>query len=137
MLLKCGIGVIIVCLILAFALISCTSNLITITDAKTAGGIDDRFMPVQATNVFPTGTKNVYCWFQWRNAKVGTKLVAKWHYITDNIHILDYGFTIPRSEGSGGISLSMPEEKTLPAGLYKVDLTLGKYKLKTLSFRVQ
>ena len=124
-------------LFLVFVLAACTSELIVITGAKTATGIDEKFMPVQATDVFPAGTKNVFCWFQWQNAKIGTKVTARWHFVTDNIHILDYAFIIPRRESSGSVSLSMPEGKTLPAGLYKVDLTLGEHRLKSLTFKIE
>jgi hypothetical protein len=128
---------VIISLFLIFVLAACTSGLISITNVKTAAGIDEKLMPVQVTSVFPAGTKNVFCWFQWKNAKVGTKIAARWHFVTDNIHILDYAFTIPRREGSGGVSLSMPEGKTLPAGVYRVDLMLGDYRLRTLTFKVE
>ncbi len=38
---------------------------IEITDAKMAVGLDDQFMPIQATDVFPRDTKRVFCWFSW------------------------------------------------------------------------
>ena len=39
------------------------SGALIITDAKMTPGLDDQLMPTQVTNVFPRGTKLVYCWF--------------------------------------------------------------------------
>ncbi|MCX5698414.1 MAG: hypothetical protein NTX01_01805 [Candidatus Omnitrophica bacterium] len=119
---------------------SCTINrpgsAITITNTKIASGIDEKLMPIRATNIFPSGTTKVFCWLEWEKAKIGTKIVARWHFVTDNIHILDYEFTIPRKEGFGSVALAMPEKEKLPEGLYKIDLTIGKTVLKSLTFKV-
>lgn len=122
---------------IALVLSACQMNPITITGAKSAGGIDEKFMPVGVTDTFPAGTRQVFCWFQWKSAEVGTKIVARWHFVTDNIHILNYEFSIPRKEGSGSVTLAMPEGKILPAGLYKVDLSIGESVLKSLAFKVK
>lgn len=110
---------------------------ISITGAATATGIDENLMPINKTNGFPKGTQKVFCWFSWKKAKKDISIVAKWHYITDDIHLLDYSFTIPRKEGTGSVSLAMPEGKTLPAGQYRVELTLGKITLKSLVFEIK
>lgn len=110
---------------------------ITITDAKMATGVNEKLMPIQVMSVFPKEASKVCCWFQWKNAKIDTKIVAKWYYTTDNIHILDYNFSIPRREGSGSVSLSMPEGKTLPVGSYQVTLNMGKRAIKSLNFRIE
>ncbi|MCX5668303.1 MAG: hypothetical protein NTY34_08400 [Candidatus Omnitrophica bacterium] len=122
-----------------FALPGCSflNSDITVTDAGIAAGIDDNLMPVKVTDLFPKGTSKVSCWFRWRNAKINTQVLAKWHYVTDDVHIVDYSFNIPKKDGSGGVTLSMPEGKTLPQGSYKVDLFLGKKLLKPLSFKVE
>jgi hypothetical protein len=109
---------------------------IIITNVKMASGIDEKLMPVQATDVFPAGITQAFCWFEWKNARVGTKIIARWHFVTDNIHILNYEFTIPKKAGSGGISLTMPEGKKLPEGIYKIDLSIGEDVLKSLTFKV-
>jgi hypothetical protein len=109
---------------------------IIISDAKTAVGVDEKLVPILVTEVFPEGTSRVFCWFQWKEAKVGTQVTAKWHYVTDDIHVLDYTFNIPRKQASGSISLAMPDDKKLPVGTYRVDLTLGNRILKSLSFRI-
>lgn len=110
---------------------------ITITDAKIATGVDENLMPVKATDLFLKGTSKVSCWFQWRNAKINTQVLAKWHYVTDDVHILDYNFNIPKKDGMGSVALSMPEGKTLPAGSYKVGLYSGKKLLKSLNFKME
>jgi len=122
---------------ITFALAGCMNSPITLTDAKTATGIDEKLMPTKATDIFPSGTTKVFCWFQWKGAQVGTKIIARWDFVTDDIHILDYEFVIPRKEGWGSVSLSMPEGKTLPPGLYKADLLLGGRKSKSLTFKVE
>jgi len=110
---------------------------ITLTNAKIVTGVDENLMPVKAMNIFPKGTTKVSCWFQWRNAKLNTQVVAKWHYVTDDVHILDYNFNIPKKDGNGSVILSMPEGKVLPGGSYKVGLYLGKSLLKSLDFSVE
>ncbi len=110
---------------------------ISITDIKIATGIDEKLMPVSVTDVFPDGTQRVFCWFQWKDTKVNTTVMARWYFLTDNIHILDYNFMIPRKEGSGSVSLSMPEGKKLPVGQYRIDLNFGKQTLKSITFKVQ
>lgn len=109
---------------------------IRLLDAKIAAGVDAGYMPVGVTSVFPAGTSKIFCWFSWKDAGKDTKVMAKWHYLTDDIPVLDYTFVIPRKEGSGSVSLSMPEGKTLPAGLYRVTLELDKRPLKSLTFKV-
>ncbi len=110
---------------------------IRIIDAKTASDVSPKFMPVKPADTFREGTSKVFCWFKWKDAKVGTKLTARWHYVTDGVHILDNTFAIPRKEGSGGISLSMPASKTLPSGSYRVDLAVGDHTLKSVEFKVE
>lgn len=109
---------------------------IRIVDAATAKGISDKLKPVGITSVFPAGTSAVNCWFLWNNAKPNTSLLASWRYVTDDVHILDYTFDIPRKSGSGGISLTMPAGKELPAGQYRVDLKKDKRVLRSLNFKV-
>jgi hypothetical protein len=93
-------------------------------------------MPVGVTEVFPAGTTQAFCWFEWKNARLGTKIIARWHFVTGDINILNYEFTIPKKEGSGGVSFVMPEGKQLPEGLYKIDLSTEEGVLKSLTFKV-
>lgn len=110
---------------------------IRITDAKTVTGVDEKLMPVHITNAFPGGTSKVVCWFQWKEAKVNVEVTAKWHYVTDDIHILDYPFRIPKKTGAGSVALSAPEGKSLPGGLYKVELAIGNRVLKSVNFTIE
>ena len=110
---------------------------IRITDIKMATAVDENLMPVQAQETFPKNASKVYCWFKWHNAKVNTVILAKWHYVTDDIPVLDNAVVIPRKEGMGSVSLAMPEGKTLPIGLYRITLMLGKVPLRSLSFKVE
>ncbi len=134
---KKNIGLI---LLTVFILASCSlqqAATINITDTKTALGINEKLMPLGITNIFPDGTQKIFCWFQWKDTEVNTTVVARWYFLTDNIHILDYNFTIPRKQGSGSVSLTMPEGRKLPVGQYRVDLNLGKQTLKSTTFKVQ
>jgi len=110
---------------------------IRVTDAKTATGVDEKLMPIKVMDVFPEGTRTVFCWFKWKNSEVNTAIVAKWYYVTDDIHVLNYTFRIPRKEGAGSVSLSMPEDKVLPSGSYRVDLVVDGHKLKSRTFKVE
>jgi hypothetical protein len=110
---------------------------IHIEDARIATAIDENFMPVSVTDVFPKGTTKVSCWIKWRDSRINARLIAKWHYITDDIHIIDRLLTIPKREGMGSVTLSMPEGKDLPSGYYKVDLVSGNRILKSLKFKVE
>jgi hypothetical protein len=111
-------------------------NNIHIISAKMSKGINEKYMPVDVTNIFPEGTVKVYCWFSWRDAEKNMEILAKWHYITDDIPIVEYSFAVPRREGVGSVSLSMPEGKVLPPGLYRVELMYGPRTLKSLTFKV-
>lgn len=122
---------------LAFYLYSIKNVGIHIVDAKMAVALDEQLMPVDITNVFPRGTKQVFCWVKWNNAKVNTEIKAKWHYLTDDIPILNNAFAIPRKEGSGGISLTMPEGKVLPMGTYRINITAKNRVIKSLTFKVK
>jgi len=110
---------------------------VKLVDAKIVTAVDEKLMPVKVADTFPEGTSKVSCWIQWKNAKINTQILAKWHYVTDDTHVLDYSFTIPKREGTGGVTLSMPEGKKLPLGLYQVNLFLGKRLLKSLTFRIE
>jgi len=110
---------------------------INLTDAQIVTAVDEKLMPVQIRDIFPRGTSKVSCWMQWRNAKINTQLVAKWHYVTDDIRILDYNFTIPKKDGTGSVNLSMPSDKPLPSGQYRLDIVLGRRVLKSLTFRIE
>jgi len=111
-------------------------NPICITRSSTAIGVDDKLMPINETASFPAGTRKVFCWFQWQAAAINTTITAKWFFVSDNIHILDYSFEIPRQEGSGSVSLVMPDDKILPSGQYKIDLTLGNQILRSTKFTI-
>lgn len=109
---------------------------IWIMNAKMANGINSDYMPVDVMNVFPEGTSKVFCWFSWKAAKKDTNIKANWHYVTDDIPVLDYTFIVPRKEGSGSVSLSMPVGSNLPPGLYQVTLASDGQQLKLLTFKV-
>lgn len=125
---------------LIFTLSACSlihDERIALTDAKIVTAVDEKLMPVRITDIFPKGTQKVSCWFQWKNARINTQLLARWHYVTDDIHILDYSFNIPKKEGTGSVMLSMPDDKSLPSGQYRIDLLLGKRSLRSLTFRIE
>ena len=108
-----------------------------IIEIKMAPGISENLMPIKPTDSFPSGTSRVFCWFKWVNAEVNSQIVAKWHYTSENINILNYSLTIPRRDGSGSVLLSMPEGKTLPAGSYRIDLTRNNHILKSCEFNIE
>ena len=110
---------------------------IVLTDARMVTGVNEKLMPVEVKDVFLVGTSKVSCWFKWRDAKINLPILAKWHYVTDDIHILDYKFDIPKKDGMGSVALTMPEGKTLPVGSYKIDLLSNGKLLKSLTFRVE
>lgn len=131
---------VILALIVALSLGGCSmmeSSKVRLVDAKMAQGVDEYFMPVDVTDSFPVGTERVTCWIKWKDSKINTEIIARWHYLTDDVHIVDYPFNIPKREGSGGITITMPGGKKFPAGSYKVDLLLDKRPLKSLTFRVE
>ncbi|MFA5271818.1 MAG: hypothetical protein WC412_05720 [Candidatus Omnitrophota bacterium] len=105
-------------------------------DAIITASVDDKFMPGNITDSFLTGTSKVYCWFQWKDAPKDTKIISHWSYVTDDVPILDYTFMIPRKNGTGSVSLEMPQGKILPEGTYHVELLYKNKKLKSLAFKV-
>lgn len=124
---------------LAISLSACSliGGNISIVDAKIVTAIDERLMPVKVTDIFPKGTATVSGWIQWKNAAINTEITARWHYVTDDIHILDYTLVIPKKDGTGSVTLTMPNGKELPSGDYKLELFSGKRLLKSLTFKVE
>jgi len=119
-----------------FSLSTANAEAINITAIKMAHDIDGKYLPVNITKSFPSGTAKVFCWFSWKSAKANSQVTVRWRYLTEDIPILSYNFSIPRKQGSGGVALSMPEGKTLPAGSYLVELFLADKKISSLQFAV-
>ncbi|MDD5120563.1 MAG: hypothetical protein PHR84_04565 [Candidatus Omnitrophica bacterium] len=110
---------------------------IVIQEAKITTGVDEQLLPIKITNSFPKNTAKVCAWINWRNAKINTQILVKWHYVTDDIPIYNYTLNIPKREGVANVTLTLPEGKHLPDGLYKVDILSGKKHLtKTLTFEI-
>ena len=110
---------------------------IIITDAALATGINENLMPIKITDSFPKDTLKVFCWFQWKNSKINMPISAAWYYVTDDVRIIDHVFNITRKDGSGSVSLVMPEGKVLPSGSYRVDLKSDNRLLRSLTFAVE
>lgn len=110
---------------------------IKITEIKIAPALDENFMPLNAADNFNKGISKVYCWFSWRDSEANTQIIAKWHYLTQNISIINHSFTLPRKEGAGSVLLTMPEGKTLPSGSYRVDLVIDKHTLRSHKFIIE
>jgi hypothetical protein len=138
MLYKAAISVTIMAFVV-FALSACGlfARDISIIEARTAESVDEDLMPVKATDIFPSGISSVSCWIRWRAAKINTQVTVRWSYVTDGIHILDHKMIIPKIEGFGSVTLSMPEGKLLPAGRYNIDLVIKKRVIKSLGFTVE
>ena len=132
-------AVIIISFIAAISVSGCAliDNNIVLLDAKTAASVNEDLLPVDVSGVFPLGTRSVSCWIKWKNARINTQVLSKWHYITDDIPILDHVFIIPKKEGAGSVTLTMPEGKSLPAGSYKIDLTCNNRLLRSVKFKVE
>lgn len=112
------------------------SREIKIAEVKAAEAVDDGLMPVNVADSFPRGISSVSCWIRWRDAKINTQVTVRWSYETDDIHILDHKMIIPKRDGFGSVTLSMPEGKPLPAGKYRVDLVVKKRVIRSLEFTV-
>ena len=110
---------------------------VSITDAKMVTGVDQDLRPVKITDIFPKETAKVSCWIKWQDSKINAQLLTKWHYVTDDVHITDYVFTIPKKEGMGSVTFAMPDGTQLPSGKYRVDLFSNKRLLKSLTFRIE
>ena len=109
---------------------------IQITDIKMAHGIDEKYQPIGTSKDFTGDADKIYCWFEWKNAEAKSPITAKWTYLTEDIPILEYPFSIPRKQGAGGVALDMPQEKTFPAGTYEIQLLQDKKILKSLRFEI-
>ena len=108
-----------------------------VIDIKMAPAISENLMPLKPTDSFPNGTSKVFCWFRWENAETNSQVIAKWHYTSEDIDILNYPLNIPRRDGSGSVVLSMPEGKTLPSGSYRIDLVINKHIVKSREFKIE
>ena len=134
-----NIRIILVATLLTVSLAACSllPPKIRLLEAKMATAVDQNLIPVKVTDSFPRDSSKACCWIKWRDARINTQILASWHYLTDDIHILDYSFNIPKKDGSGGIALTMPDGRSLPSGSYKVDLFCGKSLLRSLRFTVE
>ena len=124
----------------SFAISGCqifSSEKFKVTEIKMAPAISENLTPIKPANLFSIGTSRVFCWFKWENAEINSKIIAKWHYTSENINILDYAFSIPRRDGAGSLLLSMPEGKTLPSGSYRIDLVVNNHILKSCEFKIE
>ena len=70
----------------------------TIGEIRMAKGIDADFRPVEPMEVFPAGTSKVFCWFNSKDGDPSVPLLARWHYVTENIPVLEYKFTLTGGE---------------------------------------
>lgn len=133
----------IILLVSSLLLILCAYNFntrkdIIIQEAKIVTGVDKQMLPIKVTSFFPKNTSKVCSWISWRNARINTQILIKWYYVTDDTPIYDYALNIPKREGVANIVLSIPEGKSLPSGLYKVDILSGKKRLtKPLTFEIE
>lgn len=107
-----------------------------LTDAKLSLEIDRNQKSVNPNSIFPAGTKRVYCWFSWRNGKPGAKIVSRWNYLDQNLHILDIPAALTRNSGEGIVSLVMPKGKALPPGSYSVEFERQGKIIKSIRFVV-
>ena len=105
-----------------------------ITDLKICQDVDKDRNPIKITNEFPAGTSAVYAWFAWEGGKAGFQITAKWHYATEDIHILDFPVTLTRTSDRGVIILRMGTGKTLPPGSYRLDIEAGGKVIKSALF---
>jgi hypothetical protein len=111
---------------------------IVIRNAIIVTGVDKQMTPLKVTNFFPKNTSKVCAWINWRNARINTQVLVKWHYVTDDVPIYDYSLNIPKREGIANVVLAMPAGKTLPSGTYKVTILSGKKLLrKPLTFEIE
>lgn len=107
-----------------------------ISDAKMCAEVNADRKPVRVTSEFPPGTRDVYCWFAWKNARPGLRITSRWYYEAASIHILTLPVSLTRVSDDGVLSLRMPEGKTLPPGSYRLDLSIGKKVLRSVPFTV-
>lgn len=108
-----------------------------ITDAVLCAGIDKDRKPVQPTSVFPPDTRNVYCWFRWKNSRPGVRLLCRWYFLDQDINILDVPVTLTRIADQGAVSLEMPEDRALPPGAYEVEFELEGRVVKSVPFVIE
>jgi|GEM_PF-815852 len=112
------------------------SPVFEISEVKLCLNIDQNRKPEEATSVFPAGTKKIYCWFSWKQGRPGAKIISRWYYSDQNIHILDVPVALTRNSGEGVVSLVMPEGKVLPSGSYGVEFELRGKVIRTTRFVV-
>lgn len=108
-----------------------------ITDIKLCRNVDENRRPIEITSKFPAGTQTIEAWFAWKNAQSNReKIIAKWYYTSEDIHILDFPVTLTRRSDSGVILLKLPPGKTLPSGSYRLDIEVGGKTVKSADFTV-
>ncbi|MBI4394932.1 MAG: hypothetical protein HY583_01930 [Candidatus Omnitrophica bacterium] len=120
-----------------FNLQAAFSESFEITNVKICLKVDRNRNPIHVTNKLPGGTQNVYAWFSWKNAPKSQTITARWHYVSEDIHILDSPVTLTRHSDQGVLILRMPEDKPLPSGMYRMDIEADGKVLNSTSFTVR
>ena len=131
-------SLIILLLVLAqsFQLQAASTDPFEISEVKFCRNVDKNRNPGDVTSKFPQGTQTIYAWFSWKNAPRSQKITAGWHYVSEDIHILDTPITLTRRTDQGVLSLKMPKDKSLPEGSYRLDIAADGKVLKSASFTV-
>lgn len=86
---------------------------------------------------FKSDTARIYCSFSWAGAGAGDTLNARWHYLDENIHILNFPIPLEQASGSGATSLSMPAGKKFPSGYYRVELSCKSKPVGSAVFLIE
>jgi hypothetical protein len=107
-----------------------------IEEIEICKSIDSNFAPVDQTNIFPSGTTDVYLAVKYKNFTKEDSLKAVWSYLEIGKEISTQEFT-PEKFGSAYHSFNIKYAEGFLSGNYSIKVYFNNNLFETLEFTVQ
>ena len=114
---------------------SCTKKFVEIKDIILSKNVDANGNPTEATDLFPSETKEIFLVIKVNNMKTTDNLTAKWTFLDKNVEIDNKTF-VPEKSFTGNHVFRIKIAQGFPFGNYEVNVFLNGNLIKTLPFKV-
>lgn len=130
------IKIIIALLLLAFFMIGCSEQPLTVEGAYVCKSINENNSPDELPNIFPADITDIYLSVKIKNITPDDQLKVKWTYL-DTGDVIEEQTSRVESKGSGYISFNISISEGFPAGNYKAEVFLNQELTEEINFSVQ
>jgi len=107
-----------------------------VEDAVVCKNIDSNYAPIDPTDIFPSGTDEIYISIKFKNFTNKDSLKVVWKYVETGEDISTQEFS-PQESGSGYHSFIIRVAEGFPSGRYNVKLYFNGNLYKSSDFTVQ